>query len=84
MLDILPRCIDRKAENGEEMPGYYSEHLIGEIGRGAYDQEGHRNEKFLRARNIGPFPKSVEKAWTHIRTEAMQNHGLRKGSEQEE
>jgi hypothetical protein len=23
LLDILPRCIDRKADNGEEMPGYY-------------------------------------------------------------
>ena len=37
VLDILPRCIDRKAENGEEMPGYYSEQLTWEIGRGAYD-----------------------------------------------
>ena len=66
------------------MPGYYSEQLTGEIGRGAYDQEGHGNEQFLRARNIGPFPESIGKAWTHIRTEVMQNHGLREGSEQEE
>ena len=38
----------------------------------------------MRARNIGPFPEAVGKAWTHIKTEAMQNHGLREGSEQEE
>jgi hypothetical protein len=84
LLDILPRYIDRKAENGEEMPGHYSEQLTREIGRGAYDQEGHKNEQFLRARNIGPFLESIGRAWTHIRTEAMQNHGLREGSEQEE
>ena len=35
-------------------------------------------------RNIGPYPEAVRKAWKHIKTEAMQNHGLREGSEQEE
>ena len=43
LVDILPRCIDKKAENGEEMPGYYSEQVTREIGRGTYDQEGHNN-----------------------------------------
>ncbi len=81
LLNILPRCIDRKAENGEQMPGYYSEELTVAIGRGAYDPEGHRNEHFLRARNIGPYPEAVRKAWTHIMTEAMQNYELREGSE---
>jgi hypothetical protein len=66
------------------MPGYYSEQITGEIGRGAYDHEGHGNEQFLRKRNIGPYPEAVGKAWTHIKTEAMQNHGMREGSEQEE
>ena len=37
LLDILPRCIDKKVENGEEMLGYYSEQLTGAIDRGAYD-----------------------------------------------
>ncbi len=46
LLDVLPRCIHKKDENGEEMPGYYSEQLTEAIGRGAYDAEGHRNEVF--------------------------------------
>ena len=32
LLDILPRCTDKKAEDGEEMPGYYSEQLTRAIG----------------------------------------------------
>jgi len=56
LLDILPRCIDRKAGNGEEIPRYYSEQLTEAIGKGAYDAEGHRNEKCSGADNIGPFP----------------------------
>jgi hypothetical protein len=28
-----------KAENGEEMLGYYSEHLTEALGKGAYDAE---------------------------------------------
>jgi hypothetical protein len=38
----------------------------------------------LRARNIGPYPEAVRKAWTHIKAEAMQNYGLREGSKHEE
>jgi len=56
LLDILPRCIDMKENNGEDMPGYYSEQLTDALGKGAYDAEGQRNEKFLGAENIGPFP----------------------------
>ncbi len=83
LLDILPRCVDRKAENGEHMPGYYAEQLTEEIGRGAFDQDGHRNEQFLRAGNIGPYPEALKEAWTTLRQEAMQNYNLREGSEQE-
>jgi len=56
LLDVLPRCIDMKPENREEMPGYYSEQLTEALGKGAYDAKGHMNEKFVGAANIGPFP----------------------------
>jgi len=28
MVDVLPRCIDTRIENGKDMPGYYAEQLI--------------------------------------------------------
>jgi hypothetical protein len=62
LLDVLPRCIDRKAENGEEMLGYYSEQLTEAIGKGAYDAEGHMNGKFAEAVNIGPFLEACKEA----------------------
>jgi hypothetical protein len=62
LLDELPRCIDKKAENGEEMPGYYSEQLTEAIGKGEYDAEGHKNEQFLGAENIGPSPEATREA----------------------
>jgi hypothetical protein len=62
LLYVLPRCIDKKAENGEEMPGYYSEQLTEALGKGAYDAEGHMNEKFMWAENIGPFPEASKEA----------------------
>ena len=76
LLDILPRCIDMKAENGEDMPGYDSDPLTKALGKGAYAADGHRNEKFLGAENIGPFPTAAMKAWTQITKEAMENYGL--------
>ncbi len=48
LLDILPRCIDKKEDNGVVVKGYYAEQLTYEISKGAYDAEGHRNTKFLR------------------------------------
>ena len=84
LLDILPRCIDKKADNGEEMPGYLSEQLTGALGKGAYDANGHKNGKFLEAENIGPFPEATREAWTHIRKEAMENYGLTDISDQED
>ncbi len=47
LLDILPRAIVRKERNGEITQGVYSSQLTGIIGQGAYDEEGHRNERFL-------------------------------------
>jgi len=83
-LDILPRCIDIKDEQGECHPGYYSQQLTETIGSGAYDSEGHKNERFMQTRNVGPFPEACGKAWTHIREEVMENYELREGSGQEE
>jgi len=83
LLDVLPRCIDKRADNGEEIPGYYSEQLTEAIGKGAYDAEGHRNEKFLGADNIGPFPEENWEAWTKIRKEAMDNYGMVERSNRE-
>jgi hypothetical protein len=84
LLDVLPRCIDRKAENGEELPRYYLEQLMEALGKRAYDAESHRNDKFVGAENIGPFPEVCKEAWIHIRKEAMENYGLTEGSGQEE
>ena len=56
-------------------------HIIGE---GAYDAEGHRNERFLVAMEIGPFPREIQQAWTKMRQEAIENYGMVEGEDQEE
>jgi hypothetical protein len=84
LLDIHPRCIDKKAENGKEMPGYYLEQLTKAIGKGTYDAEGHKTKHFLGAENIGPFPEATWEAWTKIGKEAMGNYGPVERSDQEE
>ena len=84
LLDVLPRCIDKRAENGEDMPGYYTEQLTEVMGKGSYDAEGHTNEKFWGAENIGPFPEACMEAWVQIMMEAMENYDLTKDAEQEE
>ena len=56
-------------------------HLIGE---GAYDAERHRNERFLEATGIGPFPREMQQAWTKMRQEAIENYGLVEGEDQED
>ena len=53
------------------------------IGRGAYDAEGYRNEKFPEAENIGPFLEACKEAWAQIRREAMENYDITEGVEQE-
>ncbi len=50
---------------------------------GAYDAEGHRNEKFLREENIGPFPQAAKEAWKQIKKEAMDNYGMLEGMDHE-
>jgi hypothetical protein len=84
MLDVLPRLIDRKDENGEIAPGVYPVQMKGIIGKGAYDKAGHINTAFLEARCVGPYPYAMQQAWTTIRNEAIANYGIEGegGSEQ--
>jgi hypothetical protein len=84
MLDVLPRMIDRKDENGEVTVGVYSSQMKDIIGEGAYDAKGHRNERFLEATGIGPFPREMQQTWTKMRQEAIENYGLVEGEDQEE
>ena len=84
LLDVLPRCIDKKSANGEDMPGYYAEQLTEVLGKGVHDAEGHMNEKFLEAENIEPFLEACKEAWAHIEREAMKNYDITKGVEHEE
>ncbi len=57
-MDVLPRLIDRKAENGEVEVGVYTEPMTSNIGEGAYDADGHRNTQFLEAMQGGPLHTS--------------------------
>jgi hypothetical protein len=47
LLDVLPRLIDRKDDNGEVTVGVYTRQMTHIIGEGAYDAEGHMNTQFL-------------------------------------
>ena len=76
ILDILLRCIDKRGPNGEEIEGVYNNIPTKSIGRGAYDQDGHINVGFLRATNLGPYPREMQYAWRHARLDAAQNIGL--------
>jgi hypothetical protein len=76
ILDVLPRVIDRKDEDGEVTVGVYSNQMNHIIGEGAYDTEGHRNTMFLEATGVGPFPREMQQAWTKMRQEAIENYGL--------
>jgi len=77
LLDVLPRCIDRTEDNGESIPGYYTQHLKEAIGERAYDSEGHKNAQFLNATDLGPYPGECMRAWTTARDEAMENLGFK-------
>ena len=81
---MLPRCTDRKTENGEKLPGYFSKQLTEALGKGSYYAEGRRNDKLVGAENIGPFPKAFKEAGTHVRKEAMENYDLTEGLDREE
>ncbi len=52
LLDILPRCVDRKDSSGEITQGTYADQLTTVIGEGAFDEEGHRNAQFLAATGV--------------------------------
>ena len=62
---MLLRYIERRGPNGEEVQGVFISILTKSIGRGAYDQEGHRNARFLHATDPGPYPRKVQYAWRH-------------------
>ncbi len=79
LLDILPRCVGMRENNGEIMKGIYSDQLTTVIGEGAFNETGHRNTQFLRATTIGPYPGEMQKAWDTLRDEAADNYGFREG-----
>jgi len=83
-LDILPRCIDRKDQEGEKTKGVYNRELIDVIGEGAYYVEGHMNARFLKANNAGTYPMSIQFAWQMASLDATFNCGLTVDSSVEE
>ena len=82
-MDVLPRCIDNKEDNGEVIPGYYTQQLKEAIGEGAYDNEGHKNTQFLNATDVGPYPGECLRAWKATREEAFHNLGMRDDPDQD-
>ncbi len=60
IMDIMPRCIDRKEDNGTIERGFYSEKLRTLIGKGVYDAARHRNRKFMESTEVGPYPSSMQ------------------------
>jgi len=84
LLDILPRCVDKAEANGEVTKGVYSEQLTVVIGEGVYNENGHRNTKFMEATEIGPYPKEMQKAWDELRDEAADNYGFQEGFSEED
>ena len=74
--DVLPICIDIWGSNGEETEGIYIGISTSAIGRGAYDRSGHINVGFLKARDVGPYPREMQYAWSHTRLNATHNIGL--------
>ena len=83
-MDILPRCVDMKDRNGEVTKGTYSDQLMEVVGAGAYDEEGHRNSKFLESTEVGPYPSEMQAAWDVLRNDAAANYGLEEGWREEE
>ena len=66
MLDVLPRLIDKKDDNGEIAPGVYPVQMKGIIGEGAYAKAGHRNTAFMEATGVGPYLGAMQQAWTTL------------------
>ena len=84
LLDILPRCVDKKERNGKVTKGTYSDHLTEVVGAGAHDEEGHWNTQFLRSTTIGPYLGEMQATWDVLRDEAAANYGLEEGWREEE
>ncbi len=84
LLDILPRVNDRKDKDGETVKGVYAARLTSAIGSGAFDEAGHRNDQFLRATGVGPYPVAMQEAWGRMRAEATTNYGIEEDEEDEE
>jgi hypothetical protein len=84
LLDILPRCVNRKERNGEATKGTYSDQLTEVVGGGAFDEEGHRNSQFLRSTTVGPYPWEMQASWDVLRDEAAANYGMEEGWREEE
>ena len=84
MLDILPRCIDRKDQEGEKTTGVYNRQLTNVIGEVAYAAEGHMNARFLQANNVGAYFASMQFVWQMTRLDAAYNRGLTVDSSVEE
>ena len=62
ILDILPRCIDKKDESGVLIIGVYPKQLGDVIGEDAFDKGGHLNMKFLQATIVGPYTRECQEA----------------------
>jgi len=84
LLDILPRCVDRKESNGGITRGIYSDQLTEVMGEGAIDEEGHKNTQFLRATTIGPCLGEMQKAWEVLRNEAAEIYGFQEVFQEDE
>ena len=84
LLDILPKCIDHKAENGEVTRGFYAKKLTEAIGEGTYQHARHRNTRFLYAQNIGPYPEAAGTTWAYLRSDVALSYGLNLTSTLEE
>ncbi len=76
ILDMMPRCIDNKDEDGETVKGIYTRQLGDIIGEEAYEATRHINAQFLQATHIGPYPRECQKAWDNFRQHAIENYGL--------
>ncbi len=79
LLDILPRCVNMRENNGEITKSIYSDQPTTVIGEGAFYETGHMTTQFLRATSVEPYPREMQKAWDVLRGEAADNYGFRKG-----
>jgi len=84
LLDILPRCVDRKESDGDITRGIYSDQLTAVVREGVFDVDGHRNTQILRATTVGPYPSEMQKASEVLRDEAAANYGFQEGFREDE